>query len=160
MSNFDIPPVFLPNKGERKIFGSFFVICVQYFTRIRIRFWFLGRIRIRKKITDPNIYIYIHILKYCTHMTKNEPNVFLSTSFGKQNLSCKGRGVAEKNVLRIYMYNVCIYIQGWIKDLARGGGQNSRGRGKSRDRYLDVLNSNSYSNVLRYNQQFTIFNDF
>ena len=37
------------NKGERKIFGSFFVICVQYFTRIRIRFWFLGRIRIRKK---------------------------------------------------------------------------------------------------------------
>ena len=58
-------------------------------------------------------------------MTKNEPNVFLSTSFGKQNLSCKGRGVAEKNVLRIYMYNVCIYIQGWIKDLARGvGGQN------------------------------------
>ena len=55
-------------------------------------------------------------------MTKNEPNVFLSTSFGKQNLSCKGRGVAEKNVLRIYMYNVCIYIQGWIKDLARGGG--------------------------------------
>ena len=140
---------------------------MQYFTRIRIRFWFLGRIRIRKKITDPNIYIYIHILKYCTHMTKNEPNVFLSTSFGKQNLSCKGRGVAEKNVLRIYMYNVCIYIQGWIKDLARGGGQNllrgrgqnSRGRGKSRDRYLDVLNSNSWPNV-RYKQQLTIFNDF
>ena len=49
------------------------------------------------------------------------------------------------------------------KNSLRGGGQNSRGRGKSSDiskyRYLDVLNSNSYSNV-RYNQQFTIFNDF
>ena len=53
MSNFDIPPFFLPNKGERKIFGSFFVIFVQYFTRIRIRFWLLGQIWIRKKITDP-----------------------------------------------------------------------------------------------------------
>ena len=44
-----------------------------------------------------------------------------------------------------------------------GGGQNSRGRGKSSDiskyRFLDVLNPNSYSNV-RYNKQFTIFNDF
>ena len=49
----------------------------------RIRFFLRIRILIRPK-NQKRIRI---LVKYCTDITKNEPNIFLSPLFGKQNLS-------------------------------------------------------------------------
>ena len=68
-------------EGSLKLFQ--FVLNIkkcQFIPAFRIRYFFL-RIRIRPK-NQKRIRI---LVKYCTHVTKNEPNIFLSPLFGKKN---------------------------------------------------------------------------